>query len=626
MIFYLDKMIFWLKNGKKRVLKFESDKVNIVTGNSKTGKTAILEILDYCFCGSSETVTISREHIGENVIWYGVKFHINDKTYTIARGKISDLGTFSKDYYFSQTGEIPEIPTAKMQEDEIKAILEPEFSITDDIPLAYGGRGIKRGTKLSFRYFLIFNTLSKNVIDNGRLFFDKLDIDRYRNVWPQIFDLTVGVTDFEILRIEKQIADIQKDIFRLEQDLAKAVKAIDDRDLSIALIVKHAKEAELVDECLSVKDAFKEVENLVNTGKAQLSVQLSIEQEYEGILKRRNDILIQLNKLYRFQKSYDKYKQSSMEELDALKPILYINQNFAAQTSGEYKDFLQNLYVEFSKIKSASRNRRPFEYDINKKIKDLRHELDKLDSKFPQIAQIDYKLIPTADKLVSLGEIKAEYQTIKPCNQETDDINVQIEKKRKLIERLKAPYLSTEDNRTLKVQTLNDYIQKYITIAETALDEYGRYCAWFDHKKAILSLRKKQSAVVANISSSSDHLFMHLCLFAGLHEMLISQECPFVPSFLIMDQPSRPYFNSTVDFLYFESKNKLKNKDDWSKVRNIFSLWNQFLDNIKAKKNHFQIIVLEHVEESAWAGFENIHLVETFDGVENALIPPQVEA
>ena len=202
---------------------------------------------------------------------------------------------------------------------------------------------------------------------------------------------------------------------------------------------------------------------------------------------------------------------------------------------------------------------------------------------------------------------------------------MQIEKKREQIEELKTPYLSTEDNRTLKVQTLNDYIQQYITIAETALDEYGKYCAWFDHKKAILSLRKKQSAVVANISSSSDHLFMHLCLFAGLHEMLISQGCPFVPSFLIMDQPSRPYFNSTVDFLYSESKNKLRKKDDWSKVRNIFSLWNQFLDNIKAEEKHFQIIVLEHVEESAWAGFENIHLVETFDGIENALIPPQVE-
>lgn len=618
-------MILWLKTGNKRVLKFENNKVNVVTGNSKTGKTAILEILDYCFCGSSETVTISREHIGENVIWYGVKFHINDKTYTIARGKISDSGTFSKDYYFSQTGEIPDIPVIKMQENEIKAILEPEFSITDDIPLAYGGRGIKRGTKLSFRYFLIFNSLSKDVIDNGRLFFDKLDIDRYRDVWPQIFDLTVGVTDFEILQIEKKIADIQKEIFRLDQDLAKAQKAIDDREISIAHIVKHAKEAELVDECLSVEDAFKEVENLVSTGKAQLSVQLSIEQEYEAILKRRNEILIQLNKLYRFQKSYSKYKQSIKEELDSLKPISYINQNFTAQTSGEYKDFLQNLYIEFSKIKSASRDKRPFEYDINKKIKNLRHELSELDANFPQIAQIDYKLIPTADKLVSLGEIKAEYKTIKPCNQDTGAINVQIEKKCKQIEELKASYLSSEDNRTLKVQTLNDYIQKYITIAETALDEYSKYCAWFDYKKAILSLRKKQSALVANISSSSDHLFIHLCLFAGLHEMLISQGCPFVPSFLIMDQPSRPYFNSSVDFLYSESKNKLRNKDDWSKVRNIFSLWNQFLDNLKAEEKQFQIIVLEHVEESAWAGFKNIHLVETFDGIENALIPPQLE-
>ena len=131
MKFYIDKLLLWLKDGNLRTLEFENDKVNIITGNSKTGKTAILEIIDYCLCGSRETVVISQEHIGENVKWYGIRFGINDKIFTIARGEISDDGKFSNDYYFSQMGEIPEVPCIKMEEQELKKIIEPEFSIDD---------------------------------------------------------------------------------------------------------------------------------------------------------------------------------------------------------------------------------------------------------------------------------------------------------------------------------------------------------------------------------------------------------------------------------------------------------------------------------------------------------------
>ena len=77
MTFYIKKIVLWLKNGDTRILKFKNDKVNVITGNSKTGKTAILEIIDYCLCGSDSN--ISYEHIGENVLWYGLNFCINEK-------------------------------------------------------------------------------------------------------------------------------------------------------------------------------------------------------------------------------------------------------------------------------------------------------------------------------------------------------------------------------------------------------------------------------------------------------------------------------------------------------------------------------------------------------------------
>ena len=44
MNFYINRIILWLNNAEKRYIKFEKDKVNVITGNSKTGKTAILEL------------------------------------------------------------------------------------------------------------------------------------------------------------------------------------------------------------------------------------------------------------------------------------------------------------------------------------------------------------------------------------------------------------------------------------------------------------------------------------------------------------------------------------------------------------------------------------------------------
>lgn len=102
MNFYIEKMVLWLKDGRRREIEFQNDKINIVTGNSKTGKTAILEIIDYCFCGSESN--ISFENIGENVSWYGLNFYINGKKYTIARGELKNETLYSDEYYFSSIG------------------------------------------------------------------------------------------------------------------------------------------------------------------------------------------------------------------------------------------------------------------------------------------------------------------------------------------------------------------------------------------------------------------------------------------------------------------------------------------------------------------------------------------
>ncbi|MDO4173941.1 MAG: AAA family ATPase, partial [Eubacteriales bacterium] len=378
MNFYIDQLILWLKNGKKRVLHFENDKINVITGNSKTGKTAILEIIDYCLCGSEDTVVISDEHIGENVDWYGIRFIINDKTYTLARGAIEKQNKLSSEYYFSQVGDIPDIPDSKMSPKEVKAILEKEFSIDDRITLTYGGRNIRSNSKLSFRYFLMMNTLSKDTIDNGKVYFDKLNIERYREVWPQVFDLTFGVTDLEKLKTQKKIADLNDELDKLETKLKKADQQKKEVQRQMGDLVKRAQEADLLDSRLEGYEAEQNLIRLLETNTFCLDI--SPEQRaYDKLLADRKEIVIKINSLKRFQDSYAKYRTSLRADADALQPIQYIRSHFSENIGEEYQLFLEMLDREYRKILSAIETKRPFEFDVSRKIADLKKRRKELD-------------------------------------------------------------------------------------------------------------------------------------------------------------------------------------------------------------------------------------------------------
>ena len=613
-------MLLWLKDGSLETLKFERDKINVITGNSKTGKTAILEIIDYCFCGGKDTVTISHEHIGENVAWYGLQFHINEKLYTIARGEISEKG-FSKEYYFSQTGEIPEKPVQKLDEDGIKKILDAEFAIDNEVTLSYGGRGIKKNTRLSFRYFTLFNTLSKDVIDNSKFFFDKLYLDRYRDVWPQLFDLSLGAIDIDTVRTQNVIVDLQQELNKLEQDQKRAERQASIREDQIAKIVKKAKEAELIDESVSTDDAFAELLSLTSDRASRLVTNFSEEQQSEKLIEKRDDISLQLAKLKRFKSSYNDYRNRLKLEEDALKPIKYIQSCFTDKTSGEYYEFLNSLAGELNRIKGALSQARPFERDVERKIQELNSQLREIDKELDRTAQVNYHTIPMANKLISLGEIKSEIEHLSPKDESLASILEKTTSVTSELEEKQAIISTISEKRTLITESLNDYIKTYMNVVKGALDEYGEFSPWFDYKKASLSLRKSKAATFANISSSSDHLFLHLCLFAGLHHLLLSRNSLYVPSFLILDQPSRPYFNTDSEYNYEESEKVISNKDDWSKVRDIFKLWDTFFDYILSKDMHFQVIMLEHVSEKAWEGCRHVNLVSVFDGVNKALVP-----
>ena len=70
-------------SGGLRTLDFELGAVNIITGRSGTGKSSIVDILDYCLCRSTFNVFEGEE--SDAVAWYGVVLRIEDGDVFIAK-------------------------------------------------------------------------------------------------------------------------------------------------------------------------------------------------------------------------------------------------------------------------------------------------------------------------------------------------------------------------------------------------------------------------------------------------------------------------------------------------------------------------------------------------------------
>ena len=87
--------------GAVRVLNFSLGKVNIITGKSNTGKSALIDIVEYCLGRS--TFNVPEGVIRDSVSWYAVLYHYANTEILIAK-PAPRLGQQSQSQVYFEVG------------------------------------------------------------------------------------------------------------------------------------------------------------------------------------------------------------------------------------------------------------------------------------------------------------------------------------------------------------------------------------------------------------------------------------------------------------------------------------------------------------------------------------------
>lgn len=608
MNFGFDSITIWSRKGASRSLNFERNKVNILTGESQTGKSALLSIIDYCFLASKHVIPHSI--INENVAWYGLVFFVNDKTYSLAR-KSPENNEVSKDYYFSSIGETPDVPIANISEGDLRSILETEFSISEKTVVPFGGKTIKAGSKFSFRYFFLFNTISEDIITNSNVFFDKQTESRYREALPRIFDISLGIDDISNIEAREKAEQLKIKIARLEnrkahldtgrtlfqQELTEIARKAAGYGLSID-IPPDATLSSTAEYFEGIRDRTSFPEN----------------EEREELKAELFALDRKIRNITQFTSEFRSYKEMLKVSQDSLRPLNELLKNSPSLVKSPIFDQLvTSLQEDLQTIKHAIAEKHPVERQLEEHVGPLKQARVRVKERLSAISIEESPPLSERDKLLFIGETIGKLRAYSnvPATASTQDETV--DSLRDALDKLQVRDVS--EARDTVVSLINETARDLLQETGYALANYSTYQADFNYTEKRLRLRRPRSAVVEHIGSSSNHMFLHLLHFLALHEVALAQKSVYIPSFLVIDQPSRPYYADK------KTDRKQISNSDGEKVRIAFTLLDNFVRRANVNyDSQFQMIVFEHVPRDAFENMDYVHVLPEFiDG--EALIP-----
>lgn len=609
MKFILHEIKLWFKNKtfEAKSYRFLPNKINVITGDSSTGKSSFLNIIDYCLL--SDQVKIPST-ITNAVEWFGIKFSINNENVFIVR-KSANNGAPSIDLFLSRTS-FPDIPSKNSGRNEIMDLLDKSFNI--DLEL-------KNRFNISFRDFLLFNSLTENIIASPELYFDTPYFEgeypkgNYIDKLKQVFNLITGITTFDKIIAKSKLDEVEKNIKNIEKNKIKNKNNDDKYKKNLKILLEECVQNNLLDECIIDESTDKIVENIEKILPATNSIENSNNlHKIDELKNKRNNLKSELSLYRKYQKECANYRNNLNKTADSLQPIEFLNKNLKDQILYPFEtiDFLQILEESLKKIKNDHYGDYIFPEKLEKEIVSINKEINLIDEEIERIKRsTNMSIFENRDNCFLLGKINEKLENIKLKHKVIEINEEELEQKKKIYDELLEILNSNEESVENEIiNQLNTSI-KFFYNSYNTIPNYSNYEPKFEEKEITLNLYPLGDMFpINNLGSKSNFMFMHLYFYLGLHYSLLNVATSYVPQFLFIDQPSIPYYEGN---------------DDNLKLSDAFNLLNKFIDIVINEKNKdFQIFMVEHAPKENWEStLIHFHTVDEFlNGV--ALIPQQL--
>jgi len=647
MKFHLLHLIIWPKstNFAPRIVEFKPGVVNVITGASRTGKSAIIPIIDYCLASSDCSVPIDT--IRDHSSWYGIVFQTDAEQILIAR-RVPIGNQVSNDFYFSHSPIIsipPVIAESNQKIDGIKHMLNTISSVPY---FNLDGEDDNKGfnARLSFRDLMALVFQTQDIIANQNILFYKTHAHEHRERLRNWFPYILGAEDLAVLKARQRIQIVEKRLNQLKRefDRAKAVSSswisnmrghlhiakeyglteidIND-DSNPEVLIEIAKEI-LIDipehsltEPKNITSANNEIE-ILEIEEQRISTDI-------GLVKKR---LGDLSKLKGGLVDYGNSVKKRFERLQISNWLLDISSSgnsCPACGSLEHpngKNELTKVSAAFKKLEDESKLIAEIptsfsreEERLNKELEALIEAKKSIQQRFDLLISVDSKTQGDFQRrknmFLFLGHMKASMETFESLL-DGGDLQKEIEELEKEYESLLG--LTDRQNVAQKLENATGQISNKMLSHLQSLDVEDKYKQTppkFSTKDLNISVLSNDNHwhFLGEVGSASNWVSFHIALMCSFQEFFLGQKFSCVPSFVIFDQPSQVYFPKIKKGKATENDDDPQFQDD-EDIKAVKDMFKTISDSIIETKSGWQSIILDHADENIYEKIDGIYEVE----------------
>ncbi|MFD2616532.1 DUF3732 domain-containing protein [Terrilactibacillus laevilacticus] len=626
------KLIIWSKKVDKapRVLKFKPGAINYITGSSRSGKSAIIEVIDYCL-GSGGCSIPKIGPIRRYSSWYGLLLSTAEGEKLFARR--DPLEQASTDDYFIVEGSpitIPDIPEKNANRDHAKGILERLAQIPrSNSDFNESGSGYKGRASISDMTAFMFQP--QRIVANNETMFFEADIEEHARKLREIFPLVLGVVDAETLIKQHLLQEVRRIIERKQRQLEALKINIENFSGEVRGRYIAASQYGLIP-ALSIKDTntkvlFERLKNLVSTWKSDNNYwdadghdlntgRLSSLREEESTLQAEIMTLrVRLTQLKELSLARATSERNILRQKDRLSSTSWLVEKLVSQHECPLCGNESNTHTkELTKLVETTKK-------VEAQWKAIELVPPMLDAEEVELRK------QISAKELKLRQVKAEREYLQ---EETEEMQATKEQRAMYIGRLTEfinlhESLNDEGTFANEIATLKEEeaellksvnFQAFAQRKETALFKFSRFAGHYGNILDLetgddliqldtnkLSIRviddKGRAAWMREIGSGANWLGYHIATLLSLHELFISQDIPYVPSLLAIDQPSQTHFPDRTD-----------SDSEYEELHAVNKVFKALSSGIKRTNGKLQVIVSEHAGKDVIGDLENVNIVE----------------
>lgn len=626
---YVKAIIIFNENGERRIVPLKQG-VNIITGESKTGKSALVEIIDYCLC--STRCTIPKGKITDFSYLYVLVMGIGDNTYIIARYNWDNGGKmyFSKEEkdfnykvlslgYFSEKSPL----SYKVAQYEIECALG--LFVTNMATDAD-----QQGKKASLRNMVSYLFQHQNLMASKfALFYRFSDYYKRKDIIDQ-FPVFAGMISQEYYSDLIQLNTLKaqlKQKYKKQKANEKSTAYIKE-NLSPLLTDYFALLEKDFDDKISAQKMLKMASNLPEFDDTQLFGESKIAERYsvlnEELEKLRNEereILLKIKNIDNASKTGNEYtemlmdlkQQTTVAEIEATEYICPLCGHDCQEIAVNDSQLIEATEWLDNELKITEKYTADFSEDV-RKLKDEHSKIDaKIKEIWKQIKMVEQKFI-SSKALVSKREkvnyakariaLYAEMSDSGIFETVDEDIAELKEKIQQLEEKIQG---FDVDIKKAKAQAFLSKNMNRLSLSLDFEDEYRPINLNFgllDETFDIYQYQNNKERIhLYEMGSGANWVSCHIALFLSFLRYFAKQDNSPMPLFLFFDQPSQVYFPQG------DSKDNEIAQSDLMAVNKMYKTIFDEINSIGDETGILpQIIIVDHVDG------KNLECKDEFEG------------